>query len=281
MMKKGHLGYHTELGPEHLTGNQGLGRVVLCPGSVARCPLIAAHWRDVEIIETARRNDTYLGVYESDGLAIDMAVTATGMGPASTNIIFTELVEVGARLLLRVGSAGAVHPGVDTGDIVIVTGAVRDEDTTRAFAPPSYPALAHPEWVQHLREAALRLGLGDRVYQGICHTKSCLYGREEARGPLAEENLRYIQVLRELGVLCSEMESALFFVQGHAEGPDVSPISVSASGPGVVKTGAILAVIGGAAQVEHGQQAKEAEALAIRVALEAAASLLRRELASR
>ena len=77
--------------------------------------------REGEVI-TPRHNDTYLGkVRLDDGSTLDVAATSSGMGAGSTEIVVSELIQGGARRLVRVGTSGSVqHQRVKVGSFVIV-----------------------------------------------------------------------------------------------------------------------------------------------------------------
>jgi uridine phosphorylase len=269
--------HHLCIGPEHLEGNGGRGRVVFVPGSVARTAQVAEHFEDLRVHTNPRGLDVHLGTLRSGELSVDVAAVPTGMGCPSLGIVITELVELGARRFLRVGSAGSLQPRVAVGDLVAATAAVRDEGASDAYVPREVPAIAHSDWIVALATAAGRLGELDRTYLGPVHTKDSLYGREFPMGPLAEQNRRYMELLRDIGVLASEMESSHLFLLSTARGPDVSPLSEGRGDEGVIKSGTILAVIGDQHSWAPAELAAATEARAIRVAVQAAMELVTAE----
>lgn len=266
--------HHLCIGPEHLEGNGGRGRVVFVPGSLARTEHLAEHFEDLEVHTNPRRLDVHLGKLRSGGLTVDVAAVPTGMGCPSLGIVLTELIELGARRFLRVGSAGTLQPRVGVGDLVVATAAVRDEGASDAYVPREVPAVAHSDWIVALTSAAQKLGELERTYLGLIHTKDSLYGREFPVGPLADENRRYMELLRNIGVLASEMESSHLFLLSTSRGPDVSPLSVGRGLESVIKAGTILAVIGDQHSWAPKALAQETEARAVRVAVQAALDLV-------
>ena len=146
--------HHLCIGPEHLEGNNGRGRVVFVPGSLARTEHVAEHFEDLEVHTNPRRLDVYLGKLRSGDQTVDVAAVPTGMGCASLGIVVTELIELGARRFLRVGSAGTLQPQVSVGDLVVATAAVRDEGASDAYVPREVPALAHRDRILALASAA-------------------------------------------------------------------------------------------------------------------------------
>lgn len=230
--------------PLHITadeadfvGNQGKGRYWLLPGSRSRAAAIAAQFRDASCKTHGRGHDLHTGVLERDGVALDMGVISTGMGCPSVDLIVTELIGLGATTLVRVGTCGSMQTNVHTGDIVAVTGAVRDEGTSRHYLPIEFPALPSFDIVRAMNAArTLTQWQSTAVHFGPVHTKDSLYAREMGFGPLGEQHLAYQSLLTRAGVVASEMECAHLFVLG-ALGP-------KAEAKSRVHTGAVLAVIG-------------------------------------
>ncbi len=230
--------------PLHITaeeadfiGNQGKGRYWLLPGSRSRAAAIAGQFRDATCKSHGRGHDLHTGVLDRDGLALDVGVISTGMGCPSVDLIVTELIGLGATTLIRVGTCGSLQPSIHTGDIVAVTGAVRDEGTSRQYLPVEFPALPSFDVVRAMDVA--RRGArwqSTSVHFGPVHTKDSLYAREFGFGPLGEQHRAYQNLLTQAGVAASEMECAHLFVLG-ALGP-------RAEAKSRVHTGAVLAVIG-------------------------------------
>ncbi|QLG48627.1 nucleoside phosphorylase [Natrinema halophilum] len=140
--------YHLEVGPDDVAD------AVLLPGNPDRLETIVADWDDHEIIARHREYRTATGSY--DGTPI--SVTSTGIGSPSAAIALEELARVGADTFIRVGSCGAIQPEMDVGDLVITTGAVRQEGTSDEYVREDYPAAADHEVVSALIAAAERLG---------------------------------------------------------------------------------------------------------------------------
>jgi uridine phosphorylase len=228
---------HITASESDFVGNQGKGRYWLLPGSRSRAAAIAGRFRDASCKTHGRGHDLHTGVLEQDGVALDMGVISTGMGCPSVDLIVTELIGLGATTLLRVGTCGSLQPTVHTGDIVAVTGAVRDEGTSRQYLPIEFPALPSFDVVRAMNTArAAGQWQSTPVHFGPVHTKDSLYAREMGFGPLGQQHLAYQSLLTQAGVVASEMECAHLFVLG-ALGP-------KAEAKSRVHTGAVLAVIG-------------------------------------
>jgi uridine phosphorylase len=192
----------------HLQLRQGdVGRYVLLPGDPDRVPIIASCLDEARPVARHREYTTYTGSLAG----VPVSVTSTGIGGPSTAIAVEELAAIGADTFIRVGSSGAVQDFVEEGDLIIATGAVRDEGTSRQYMPLAFPAIADPEVVLALREAARRLGVRHQV--GLIHSKDSFYGEiSPERMPVAPRLRDNWQAWRRGGVLCSEMESAALFV---------------------------------------------------------------------
>ncbi len=255
-----HAAHHLEIGPEVLAGNDGLGRYVFLPGSRDRAARMATRFQDAEALPNRRGLDVHVGRLVRGGLAVDVAAVPTGMGCPSVDIVVTELIQLGARRLLRIGTAGTLQPDIGTGDLVVATGAVRDEATSDAYLPREVPAVADPVLVDAICRAAARTGVGERVYAGLVHSKDSFFGREFAEGPDAARNEAYMKLLSDVGVLASEMEAAHLFVLGQIHGDARVTAANRATRDVRLRCGALMAIIGdqtGFASREDEQAAEE------------------------
>lgn len=127
-----------------------VGRYAILPGDPGRCEKIAQYLENPRKIAQNREYVTYVGELMGERVA----VTSTGIGGPSASIAMEELIHCGVDTFIRVGTSGGMQPEVCGGDLVIATGAVRAEGTTREYAPIEYPAVAHYEVVKALERAA-------------------------------------------------------------------------------------------------------------------------------
>ncbi len=233
--------FHLNARAEDFQGNKGVGRYVLLPGSDGRAAEIAKRLQNVVVKESDRRLNCYFGDLQTEQGAIGVAVVSTGMGCPSMDIVLNELIILGAKRFIRLGTAGSLQHGlVNFGDYVIATGSVRDEGTTSNYAPLELPAIADLDVVRAL-ETAARKERKVRFHKGLVHCKDSLYAREFGVGPLAEHNRRYMETLTRCGVLASEMETAQLFIRSQIESQVGRAAGESADR---VKSGAILAIVG-------------------------------------
>ncbi|MBR1842968.1 MAG: uridine phosphorylase [Oscillospiraceae bacterium] len=199
--------YHIKLNPGDV------GRYVILPGDPGRCEKIAQYFDDAKFIMQNREYVTYTGTL----LGEKVSVCSTGIGGASASIAMEELCNVGADTFLRVGTCGGINTKVVAGDIVIATGAVRMEGTSREYAPIEYPAVPDFGVTQELVEAAKSLGL--TYHTGVAQCKDSFYGQHAPeKSPVFYELLNKWESWKRLGVMCSEMESAALFCVAAARG---------------------------------------------------------------
>ncbi len=236
--------HHLRLGPDDLAGNGGLGRYVFLPGDPSRAGRIAERFEDARAIDNPRGLQAWTGRLPGDDgeEPIDVLAVASGIGAGSTEVVVHELLASGARRLLRVGSCGSMTDRIRPGQVVLALGAVRDEAATGHYAPPEYPAVAHPDVLAAMSEGARRAGLAAETFRGLCHSKASLFARDFGHGPAGERNRRYREELARAGVVASEMEASTLFVLAATSGPWCGPLD--GNWREECQAGAVLAVFG-------------------------------------
>ncbi len=195
--------YHIQVAPGEI------GRYVILPGDPKRCEKIAQHFEQPRLVADHREYITYTGTLEG----VPVSVCSTGIGGPSAAIALEELVRCGGDTFVRVGTCGGIQTEVCSGNLVIATGAVRMEGTSREYAPLEYPAVPDLTVTNALVHAARRLNL--RYHTGVVQCKDSFYG-QHAPGvmPVSWELEHKWEAWKRLGVLASEMESAALFVVG-------------------------------------------------------------------
>lgn len=195
------LQYHLQIRPGDV------GRYVILPGDPKRCEKIAKHFEDAKLVADSREFVTYTGYLEGE----KVSVTSTGIGGPSASIAMEELVQCGADTFVRVGTCGGIDLDVRGGDIVIATGAVRMEGTSREYAPIEYPAVADLEVANALVAAAKELGF--TYHTGVVQCKDAFYGQHEPEMmPAGYELINKWEAWKKLGCLASEMETAALYI---------------------------------------------------------------------
>ena len=197
--------YHIQVGKEYI------GRYVILPGDPKRCAKIAKYIDDAKLVADNREYVTYTGYLDG----VKVSVTSTGIGGPSASIALEELVQAGADTFIRIGTCGGMQLNVKSGDVVIASGAVRMEGTSKEYAPIEFPAVADIEVVNALMKAADELNVDSHV--GVVQCKDSFYGQHSPeRMPVGYELLNKWEAWKRLGCLASEMESAALFVVGSA-----------------------------------------------------------------
>ena len=190
-----------------------VGGYVILPGDPGRCESIAALFDDAHHVSYNREYNIYTGTL----LGEKVSVCSTGIGGPSASIAMEELHNIGAHTFIRTGTCGGIALDVQAGDIVIATGAIRFEHTSREYAPIEYPAVADFEITNALWQASNALGY--TTHTGIVQCKDSFYGQHSpARMPVSYELLAKWEAWKRLGVKASEMESAALFVVSNALG---------------------------------------------------------------
>lgn len=188
-------------------GKGDVGEYVILPGDPKRCAKIAAFFDDARLVGDSREYTTYTGYL--DGTKV--SVTSTGIGGPSASIAMEELYKCGAKTFIRVGTCGGMDIDVMGGDLVIATGAIRFEGTSKEYAPIEFPAVADLDIVNALVKAAKNQG--KRYHTGVVQCKDSFYGQHRPETlPNSHELLNKWDAWLKLGAKASEMESAALYI---------------------------------------------------------------------
>lgn len=195
------LQYHLNIRPGDV------GRYVILPGDPKRCKKIAEHFDDAKFVADSREFVTYTGYLDGE----KVSVTSTGIGGPSASIAMEELVKCGADTFIRVGTCGGMDLDVKGGDIVVATGSIRAEGTSREYAPIEFPAVANIDVVNALIESAKKQGYP--YHAGVVQSKDSFYGQHNPElMPVADDLLHKWDAWIRLGCKASEMESSALFI---------------------------------------------------------------------
>ena len=190
-----------------------VGGWCILPGDPARCEYIARFFDSAEFIGQNREFAVWTGRVGDK----QVSAVSTGIGGPSAAIAMEELAAIGAHTFIRVGTCGGINLKVLPGDAVIASAAVRQEGTSREYAPLEFPAAADFSVTAALRAAAEALGV--RSHVGVVQCKDSFYGQHSpSRMPVSYELESKWEAWKRLGVLASEMESAALFTVAAALG---------------------------------------------------------------
>jgi uridine phosphorylase len=197
---------------------------VLLPGDPARAERISREYLDdAQLVMTNREFHSYTGTFRG----VPVSVVSTGLGSPGAAMVVSDLARLGVRVAIRVGTAGSGQPHVKPGDLVIATGAVRDDGVTHHHVPAIFPAVGDPGVLDALRRSA-RDSPGRAAHVGIVHTCDAFQSPR-----LTGELESYTRA----GVLAYEMEASAVLVFGSIRG---------------VAAGCILGIDGWVAHVQAG-----------------------------
>jgi uridine phosphorylase len=213
---------------DHLDIAANAAQLAIVTGDPGRAVVIAQAF-GAEFATDARGFDCYLAPRWNRPLA----VVATGIGAPATAIVVEELIALGVRAIVRIGTCGGLQPEVRPDHLIVASGSVRDEGTSRAYVDLAYPALAHPRLAIRIADAARAHGA--TVHCGITHCKDAYYSEKPGAVMDQEAAARRWSALRAAGVLATEMEIAPLFVLGSLRGIAAGAILVNVGrrrGPG-------------------------------------------------
>ena len=188
--------------PHLLVESGDVNDIVLLPGDPGRVHRIAAHCADVTTVAENREYTVINATYEGTPLSI----CSTGIGCPSAAIALEELAKVGIETVIRPGTTGALQRGIEIGDMVVATGAAKDEGTTKRYESATYPAVPDFEVLSALVEAAGTDPAG--VHIGPIATDDAFYAETE----------EYVTDWEGAGLLAVEMEAAAIFTIARHKG---------------------------------------------------------------
>jgi uridine phosphorylase len=179
--------------PIHLQPTAPLAPRVLLPGDPGRALLLAR-----TLLHEPRMFNHHRGLWGYTGAAADgepLTIQSSGMGGPSTAIVLSELIDLGAQRVVRVGTCGALVPELRLGDLVVATEALATDGTSRA------------------------LGAGERVEPDPALLAALRAAAPAAAaGPVATGDLFYDAPPAPEGALAVEMEAATVFQVARRRG---------------------------------------------------------------
>lgn len=188
-------------------------KYVIMPGDPGRVEKIAQFLEQPQRYCVNREYTTWIGTLEGE----NVLVMSTGMGGPSTAIGVEELVQTGVHTLIRIGTCGGMAQEVKGGDLVVATGAIRMEGTTREYVPIEFPAVSDFDVTTALVQACKNK---EKLYHaGIVHCKDSFYGQHNPeRMPAGDHLMSQWNAWVKAGCKASEMESAALFIVAQTLG---------------------------------------------------------------
>ncbi len=203
---------------------------ILACANPGRAHVIADFLQEKELKGKNREYVVYTGSYKG----IPVSVMGTGIGAPATAIAVVESAQCQPNAtFIRVGTCGALQPGIGLGDLILTDQCIREENTTQHYAEPGLVVRAHPDVLSALEKAAKELHFP--YHKGTTCTTSDFYagqGRKISGFPMRDADK--IERLRAMGVLNFEMEMSVFLTLAT-----VSSYNLRAGGVTVVFTNRI------------------------------------------
>ncbi|MDD2678805.1 MAG: nucleoside phosphorylase [Candidatus Nanoarchaeia archaeon] len=173
-----------------------VNKFCLLAGDPGRVERISKHLKNSKKVSDNRGFIVYEGDYEG----VKITVTCTGIGGASAAIVAEELINAGAKYLIRIGSGSAFQKKINTGDAIISTGVLKNEGASKAYAPKSYPAIPDYDVLKALIESAKELKFTHYYGPTMCSDAFYAQSYKEAKEYWSNK-----------GILGGEMEASMIF----------------------------------------------------------------------
>ncbi|RJS99667.1 nucleoside phosphorylase [Halococcus sp. IIIV-5B] len=187
----------------HLLVEPGdLHDIVLLPGDPDRVDRIAGHCEDGELITHNREYKIINATYEGT----DVTICSTGVGCPSAAVAIEELANVGVETFIRVGTIGGLQADIEVGDVIVATGAAKDEGTTRRYEADTVPAVPDFDVLSGLVNAAE--SREEPVHVGPIASDDAFYAETD----------EYVDAWEAAGLLGVEMEAAAVFSLARRKG---------------------------------------------------------------
>ena len=252
--------YYEHQKPYHIGFiNEAGARYAILPGDPGRVEKIVSHLEHPRFVSQNREYTTWVGELEGE----PVLVMSTGMGGPSAAIGVEELHQVGVHTVLRIGTCGGMALPVKGGDLVVATGAIRMEGTSKEYVPIEFPAVSNLDVTNALVNSAKELG--HPYHAGVVQCKDSFYGQHSPeRMPAGYELLNKWDAWLKAGALASEMESSAVFIVSQILG---------------MRAGCVLNVLWNQERAKNGMEDIETHDMtaAIQVSIEAIRKLIREE----
>ncbi|WP_408959506.1 nucleoside phosphorylase [Natrinema sp. 74] len=204
--------------PHLLVEDGELTDIALIPGDPGRVDRIADHCDESETIARNREYKVVNATYEGR----ELTICSTGIGCPSAAIAIEELANVGVETFIRVGTTGALQSGIEIGDMIVATGAAKNEGTSKRYEAVEYPAVPDYDVLSALVDSAKAHAAQWAANSATSETVS---GDEDVHvGPIASDDAYYAETgatvddWEDAGLLAVEMEAAAIFSLARRRG---------------------------------------------------------------
>jgi len=178
--------------------------LVVVVGDPARAKAVSELMQDAKLVAANREYHTYTGMYKGKRVT----VASHGVGGGGASMCFEELIQAGAKVIIRAGTCGSFRPELREAAIIVASAAVRRDGVTDLLIHKEYPAVSHHSVVNALEKVtSQKEGLSWKT--GLIVTEGCFYD-----GLIGNTNELY----KKAGVLAVEMEASVLFVIASLRG---------------------------------------------------------------
>jgi uridine phosphorylase len=181
--------------PHLLVEDGDLNDIALIPGDPGRVDRIARQCNESDVVAENREYKVVNAEYEGTPLTI----CSTGIGCPSAAIAVEELHNVGVETVIRVGTTGALQSGIEIGDMIVATGAAKNEGTSKRYEDVEYPAVPDYDVLTSLVDSAE--ANDEDVHVGPIASDDAFYAETE----------EYVENWEAANLLSVEMEAAAVF----------------------------------------------------------------------
>ncbi|ELZ34674.1 nucleoside phosphorylase [Halorubrum tebenquichense] len=187
----------------HLLVEEGdVHETAVIPGDPGRVDRIADRCDDSEVVAQNREYKVVNATYEGT----DLTICSTGIGCPSAAIAVEELSRVGVETFVRCGTCGALQPDMEVGDMVVATGAAKEEGTSKRYESANYPAVPDYDVLTGLVGAAE--DNDEEIHVGPIVSDDAFYNEDEAS----------VEGWNDANLLAVEMEAATVFSLARRKG---------------------------------------------------------------
>jgi uridine phosphorylase len=187
----------------HLLVEEGdVHDIALLPGDPGRVDRIASHCDDSEVVAENREYKVVNATYDG----VDLTISSTGIGCPSAAIAVEELSRVGVETFLRVGTIGALQADIEVGDMIVATGAAKEEGTSKRYESAVYPAVPDYDVLTSVVDSAE--ANEEEVHVGPIVSDDAFYNEDED----------FVDDWNDAGLLAVEMEAATVFSLARRKG---------------------------------------------------------------
>ncbi|HHU69745.1 MAG TPA: nucleoside phosphorylase [Thermoanaerobacterales bacterium] len=189
--------------PHILCDSKDIAERIILPGDPGRVLKAAEYLDDWKEVSYNREYRTITGNYKN----MPITITSTGIGGVSAAIAVEELIQCGANSFIRIGSAGALHPDILVGDLIIPIAAVREDGASKMYVSENFPAVSDHNLLKVLINTAENLGY--KYYSGIIRSHDSFY---------TDKQQKIINYWADKNVIASDMETATIFTIAKLRG---------------------------------------------------------------